>query len=57
MLETRIEFKVHLLGKKAERKICTLCYDTGYITQPNGLKVPCPKGCLGFYLSHRWEVY
>jgi len=53
MLESFIGFKVSLPEKKTEKKICTLCYGTGSISQPNGVKVPCPKGCPGFYPPHR----
>jgi hypothetical protein len=53
MLESCIGFKVFLPEKKPEKKICTLCYGTGFISQPNGGKVPCPKGCPGFYPPHR----
>jgi len=39
--------------KKPKIKMCTLCYGTGSVIQPNGAKVPCPKGCPGFYPPHR----
>ncbi len=42
-------FEVALPEKKLKNKICTLCYGTGSVTQPNGVKVPCPKGCPGYY--------
>jgi hypothetical protein len=53
MPESYVGFKVYLPEKKPEIKICTLCYGTGSIKQPNGTKVPCPKGCPGFYPPHR----
>ena len=40
---------------KSKKKICTLCYGTGIIQHPKGIKVPCPNGCPGFYPSHRWR--
>jgi hypothetical protein len=43
---------VTLSEKKLKNKICTLCYGTGSIIQPSGVKVPCPKGCPGYYPPH-----
>jgi len=45
-------FEVSLPQKNPNKKICTLCYGTGSIKQPNGVKVACPKGCPGFYPPH-----
>jgi hypothetical protein len=47
-----VGFDVVLPEKKLKNKICTLCYGTGSVTQPNGVKVACPKGCPGYYPSH-----
>jgi len=52
MQEICVGFEVALPEKKLKNKICTLCYSTGSITQPNGVKVPCPKGCSGYYPPH-----
>jgi hypothetical protein len=49
----RLRFEVALPEEKQKKKICTLCYSTGSIVQPNGVKVPCPKGCPGFYPPYR----
>jgi hypothetical protein len=37
---------------KPKKKICTLCYGTGFVSNPNGVKVPCPKGCTGIYSNN-----
>ena len=50
--EICVGFEVILPEKRLKNKICTLCYGTGSIIQPNGVKVPCPKGCLGYYPPH-----
>jgi hypothetical protein len=52
MQEICVGFEVALSEKKLKNKICTLCYGTGSVTQPNGVKVPCPKGCSGYYPPH-----
>jgi len=52
MQEICVGFEVALPEKKLKNKICTLCYNTGSISQPNGVKVPCPKGCSGYYPPH-----
>jgi len=52
MQEICVGFEVSLSEKKPKNKICTLCYGTGSITQPNGVKVQCPKGCPGYYPPH-----
>ena len=52
MQKIRVGFDVVLPEKKIEKKICTLCWGTGSIAQPNGVKVPCPKGCPGYYPPH-----
>jgi hypothetical protein len=51
--EIHVGFEGSFPEKKAKIKICTLCYGTGSIIQPNGVRVPCPKGCPGFYPPHR----
>jgi hypothetical protein len=52
MQEFCVGFEVSLPEKKLKNKICTLCYGTGSILQPSGVKVPCPKGCPGYYPPH-----
>ena len=51
MQEICVGFEMSLPQKNPKKKICTLCYGTGSIRQPNGVKVPCPKGCRGFLSS------
>ena len=53
MQEICVGFEMDLPEKKLKNKICTLCYGTGNVIQPNGVKVACPKGCPGFYPPHR----
>lgn len=43
MQEICIGFEMSLSQKNPKKKICTLCYGTGSIRQPNGVKVPVQK--------------